>query len=246
MIFSDTNIPTLNGLKQDLYYLGKFSAATFSAGDVNRIINKYYKIVQDDLRGVNEDFFLLSTTATLQLQSVAQGKYTLPTDYEKIKRIFVAATPASITATLYTEYVPVNIIDANAITDPSYAFSNPTAVFFGQYFTLYPFYTDVTKYPVLLGVKMYYIPIQADLINDSDVPLIFSDYHDVITWGSLIDISTRLGNTELRAKAEKMFDKRRAELRKYASGRVLDVETSYVEGQGNAGGWSFPFGRNGI
>ena len=229
-----------------MYFKGKFNASTFTQNDLNRIINENYKIAQEDIRSINEDYFLVSTTAQLDLQSVAQGAFTIPTDLEKFKSIWVAPAPASILSPLYTEYVRATIIDANAITDPSYIFTNPTVVMFGTYFVLYPFYTDVTKFPVLKGVKMYYIPTQVDLVSDGDTPVMPADYHDVIVWGALIEVAFRLGDDDLYKKASKKFIDRRQELKRDISQRVLDISPEYVEGQGNAGGWAFPFGKNGI
>lgn len=240
------NSTTLIDIKADLYFLGKFNVSTYSANDLNRIINKVYKMLQEDIRGINEDFFLISTKADLQLQSVAQGSYSFPTDYEKVKSLWVAATPVNISAPLFTEYQKVSLIDTNAISDTTYQFSNPTAVMFGNYFVLFPFFTDATKYPVTGGVKMYYIPVQVDLVNDTDVPNIFSDYHDVITWGALIEISQRNTDLNLFKQATARFKERRAEMRKDASQRLLDYSPEYVEGQGNQGGWAFPFGQKSI
>jgi hypothetical protein len=240
------NSATLNDIKSDMYFNGKFNSSTFPQNDLNRIINKIYKILQEDIRAVNEDFFLVTTKTDLSLQSVAQGSYTIPTDYEKIKSIWVATLPSNIAAPLVTEYQKAIIIDANSITDASYAFSNPTVVMFGSYFVLYPFFTDVTKYPVTGGVKMYYIPIQSDLVSDTDTPNIFADYHDVISWGSLIETATRLGDEKLFKKATDRFNERRNEMKRDAAQRVLDISPEYIEGQGSAGGWSFPFGKTSI
>lgn len=242
MILNDT--VNLIGLKQDIYFLGKISSNTYNQNDLNRIINKYYKIVQEDIRAVNEDFFLVSTKADLQLYSYNNGAYTFPTDYEKIKSYWAALTPANSSSPLFTEYLRCAVIDANAVTDPSYVFSNPTIVNFGTYFVLYPQLTNATIYPVTGGMKLYYIPVQVDLINDTDTPNVYSDYHDIIVWGSLIDVAIRKGDDKLLKKAQDKFDSRREEMKKDLAGRVLDPEESYVEGQGNSGGWSFPHGNS--
>lgn len=244
MVLNDT--VNLIGLKQDLYFQGKFSASTFSQLDLNRIINKYYKIAQEDIRAVNEDFFLVVAKADLALFSTNNGTYSFPLDYEKIKSYWAAMTPANISAPLTTEYVRCAVIDANAITDPSYIFTNPTIINFGSYFTLVPSLTDATKYPVIGGMKIYYIPVQVDLVNDVDIPNIFTDYHDVIIWGSLIDIAIRKGDDKLLTTATKKFKDRRAEMKQDAAGRVLDIENSYVEGQGTGADWAFPFGKKSL
>lgn len=241
MILND--ISTLNGLFQDLYFKGGFTSATLPRNDLLRIINIYYKIVQEDIRAVNEDFFMVSATTQLQLYSISSGTYSFPLDYEKVKSYWAALNPVNINAPLYTEYSRCMVIDANAITDPSYQFANPTIINFGSYFQLVPQLTDTTLYPVIKGMKMYYIQKQADLVNDTDTPNVFSDYHDVITWGALIDISQRLGKTDLKTQAEKMFNQRRAEMKADISARVLDIENSVVEGQTNEGAWQFPFGN---
>lgn len=244
MVLNDT--VNLIGIKQDLYFQGKFSASTFPQNDLNRIINKYYKIAQEDLRAVNEDFFLVVATSDLALLSSNNGSYSNPDDCEKVKSYWVAMTPANINAPLSSEYQRCSVIDANAITDPSYLFTKPTIVNFGTYFKLFPELTDATKYPVKGGVKIYYIPVQADLVNDVDKPNIFSDYHDVIIAGSLIDIAIRKSDEKLLTSATKTFKDRRAQMKTDAAGRVLDAEVAYVEGQGNAGGWAFPFGKKSL
>lgn len=235
---------TLNDLKSDIYFKAKITANTFNANDINRIINIYYKIVQEDIRATNEDFFLVSAKADLQLFSNNQGVYTYPTDMEKIKSFWVAMQPLNSATPLYTEYIRCQVIDANAITDPSYAFSNPTIINFGTYFSLMPQLIDTKIYPVTGGMKIYYIPVQADLVNSTDTPLIPADYHDVITWGALIDISARMGKPELRTQAVKMFKERREAMKRDIAGRILNNESSYVEGQGSNGGWAFPFGNS--
>ena len=244
MIINDT--VNLKGLLQDLYFKGKFTSATFPKNDLLRIINTYYKIAQEDLRAVNEDFFLITAKADLQAYSVSQGTYTFPLDYEKIKSYWVATQPVSASAPLYSEYVRCQVIDANSITNPSYAFSNPTIINYGTYFVLVPQLINNASitYPVIGGMKVYYIPVQADLVNDTDAPLIFPDYHDVITWGALIDIAQRLGKPDLKAQAEKMWKMRRKEMKADASNRILSVESEYVEGQTAQGGWSFKFGNS--
>jgi hypothetical protein len=237
---------SLVDIKSDLYFNGKFNSSTYVQNDLNRIINKVYKMVQEDIRAVNEDFFLVNTTALLDLDVNTNGQYTYPSDYEKIKSIWVALTPANKAAPLFSEYSKVDIINANAQTNPSYTFSTPTAVTFGTFFKILPALTDATLYPVTKGIKTYYIPTQADLVNDTDVPLIFSDYHDVITWGSLIEIANRNGDNDLYKKATDKFKERRAELKRDASQRVLDISPEYVEGNLNQGGWSFPWGSKGL
>ena len=92
-------------------------------------------------------------------------------------------------------------------------------------------------------MKIYYIQRQADLVNPTDIPNIFWGYHDAIVWGSLIDIAQRLGKGNLEDKALERFTTRRAEMKADASGRILDISNSVVEGQTNQGGWQFPFGN---
>jgi hypothetical protein len=242
----------LIGILQDLYFNGHFNASTYSRLDLNRIVNKYYHMLQEDLRGVNEDFFLISSTATLPLYSTNNGTFTLPLgsdgqiDCEKIKSIWVAINPASPAAPQPSEFVRVTIIDANAITDPSYVFTNPTAVMFGAYFVTYPQFTDTTIFPVTGGMKLYYIQRQVDLVNDTDVPNILPDYHDAITAGALIDIARRQRDYDLLAEAKQTFKDRRAEMKADAAQRVLDIEPAYVEGQSSQGGWYFSHGQTGL
>lgn len=245
MVKNDT--VTLNGLQQDIYYLSKTTSATFTTGDMNRIINKYYRQLQSDIRNLNEDFYLLVAITNL---IISDGSYSLPDGlsgtapaYEKIKSILVSLAPANKNIPLKTEFERVQIIQPNSVTDPSYEFTQPTAIMFGDYFVLHPLVTDVTKYPVVGGVKIYYVPVLSDLVNDTDIPKIFPDYHDVIVWGSLIDIAIRLGKTELFTKATSMYKKRREEMKESASNRVLDGQSGVIEGQDTVGGWAFPFGN---
>ena len=53
----------LIGLKQDIYFKAKITANTLPQNDLNRIINTYYKIVQEDMRAINEDFFMVVAKA---------------------------------------------------------------------------------------------------------------------------------------------------------------------------------------
>jgi hypothetical protein len=139
----------------------------------------------------------------------------------------------------------VNIVGASQVTKPAYEFTQPTAIMFGNYFVLHPLITDTTKYPVTKGLKMYYIPQLDKLVNDTDMPQIFPDYHDIITWGALTEIAPRLGNKAIEQKAIKEFERRMEEMRSYASARVLDLQgNGIVEGQETAGGWMYPWGQN--
>lgn len=245
MILNDTL--TLDGIKQDLYFEGKFNASTFQSDDILRIINKYYYQMQSIIRGVNEDFYLLVAITNMV---IGDGSYTLPNGntappYEKIKSLWAAFNPLVITAPTVQEFDRVTMIGANQITNPAYEFTIPTAIMFGDYFVLHPLVTDVTKYPVTGGVKMYYIPQLDRLVLDTDKPKIFPDYHDYITWGALTEIAPRLGNESLYNKAMKKFVQRGNDLATYASTRVLDLQGGdVIEGQESQGGWVYPFGQN--
>lgn len=243
MQLNDTT--NLIGIKQDLYFTGGFNSNTYTANDLNRIINKYYKILQEDIRSINEDFFLVSSKADIPvfIPNVAQS-FNFPTDYEKVKSFWAATTPVNLASPLSTEYARCTVIEPNAITSPSYIFTIPTVSIFGGYFILYPILSNASI--IVGGMKIYYIPIQADLALDTDVPNIFPDYHDAITAGSLIDIGRRMGKSELVAEAQKTFTRRRLELRADISNRILNFEEEYVEGQSSQGGWAFPYGKQGI
>lgn len=248
MQYSDTATSTLYGLKQDIYFLAKCNSSSISDGDLNRIINKYYGQLQEVVRSVNENFYMAVATTDLV---IGDGSYTFPDGtgtapaYEKIKSIWAAFLPASISAPLVTEYQRCVVADADAISDPSYDFSTPTALIFGDYFVLQPLVTDVTKYPVTDGVKIYYIATQDKLTNDTDVPKIFPSFHDAITQGALIDVHERLGNGDKAEKARRDFAKRLAEIKAYASSRIPE-EVGILEGQDEIGGWDFPFGKNSL
>lgn len=242
MVLNDT--VTLNGILQDIYFNGKITATTFAANDLLRIVNKYYKMLQGDLRAINEDFFVEISTTDIVANTggTYPNEYPWPQDYEKIKQLQVAMAPANLSAPLATEFARVQIIDANSVTDPSYVFAEPTAQAFADSFLLWPL---LPAYPVRGGMKCFYIPVQPDLSADTDKPNIFSDYHDAITWGSLIDIGHRMGRENLQKKAEAMFDKRRKEMKSYAASKILDGQDAIIEGQ-SQGNWGFPYGQNGM
>lgn len=245
--YNDTSSSTLAGLKQDIYFLGKCNSGSISDGDLNRIINKYYGQLQEVIRSVNENFYMQEATADLV---IGDGTYTFPDGtgtapaYEKIKSIWVAFNPADSSNPQPNEYVRVDVVDPDSISDPSYEFSQaePKALIFGTYFVLLPFITDTSKYPVTNGVKMYYIARQDKLVNDSDTPKIFPSFHDAITQGALIDVAQRLGNDKLKADSVALFKKRLEEVRAYASARI-PAEIGLVEGQDSLGGWEYPFGN---
>ncbi len=245
MQLNDTST-TLNGIKQDIQFLGKITVNTFAAGDLNRIINKYYKQAQSVIRAVNEDFFMEIATSNLVANTggTYPNEYPLPDDYEKIKQIQVAFTPANTSSPLSSEYQILHLIGQESISDPSVAITIPTGIILDNSFFIYPDPSlATTPLPVTNGVKIYYIQKQADLVNDTDVPNIFSDYHDVISWGSLIDIAARLGNQVLLGEASAMFTKRIGEMRSYASQRVLELSSPYADSQ-SLGGWIYPHGQN--
>lgn len=237
MIYNDT--VNLNGIKQDLYFDGKFNAGTFQQNDLNRIINKYYLQAQTAIRGVNEDFYAVATKTNLTAGTNVQ--YSWPTDYEKIKYIEIAVLPANLASPTRGEYVRAIIVTSDQITNPSFVFSQPTIVVYGDYFEV----INTVANTVTNGIRMIYIPKQAQMVSDSDSPNIFEDYHDVIMWGSLIDIAPRLNNAELESKAEKMFIKRMKDLTDNASARIQNMAGEYVEGQTNSDNLDFPWGNTG-
>lgn len=248
MQYNDTAVATLNGIKQEIYFLSKTNSSSISDGDLNRIINKYYGQIQEVIRAVNENFYMVEATTNLV---IGDGTYTFPDGtgtapaYEKVKSIWASYLPATITAPLATEYTRVDAIDPDSISNPYYAFTSdaPKALLFGSYFILLPLVTDVTKYPVINGVKTYYIARQDKLTNDTDVPNIFPSYHDAITHGSLIDIAQRIGNEKLKADSVTLFKKRIEDIKAYASNH-MPLELGVVEGQDGLGGWSYPWGQN--
>lgn len=245
MILNDTST-TLNGILQDIYFLGKCNVNTFTRGDYLRIVNKYYGQCQEVIKGVNENFY--QATATTDLV-IGDGSYTYPDGtgtapaYTKMKSIWVAFLPANSAAPLATEYMRANVADPDSISDPSYTFTQSTALMYGTYFVLLPLVTDVTKYPVTDGVKVYYIAEVPPLVNDTDAPLIFKSFQDAIVQGSLIDIADRLGNEQLKIESEKTFKKRLQDLAAFASNR-LPPEISIIEGQENQGGFTYPWGQS--
>ena len=156
--YSDTNSSTLAGITQDIYFLAKCNAQSISAGDLNRIINKYYAQVQNAIKAINENFYLVVATTNLVISTNAA--YTFPDGtgtappYEKIKSIWAAFLPASSSNPLASEFQRLNCVDCDSIQDPSYTFTNPTAVLFDTYFCVFPLVTDVTIYPVTNGLKI--------------------------------------------------------------------------------------------
>lgn len=244
MIYGDPT--TLQGIREDIYYLGHVNASSLAPNDLRRIINKYYGQLQEAIRQVNENFYMAVATADLY---IGNGSYTYPDgtgtapSYEKLKSIWAAYQPKNINAPLPSEYARVNIIDPDSITDPAYQFATPTAQMFGTYFILNPLVTDVTKYPVVDGVKLYYIADQQQLVNDTDVPVIFPTFTDAITHGSLIDVAQRTGDKELKKDSIKEFAKRLKDIQSYASGR-MPPELGIVEGQDEGGGWAYPWGND--
>ena len=242
MQYSDST--NLQGIKQDIYFLGHCSSASISDNDLLRIINKCYAQLQEVVRQVNENFYMVEATADLtgseQSLTFPDGNGTAPA-YEKLKEILVAVTPVNPAIPLDTEYEKVNCIDPTQISDPSYEFTQPTAMMFGNYFTLLT--NGTPTFPITDGVKIYYIAEISKLSADTDVPNIFPSFHDAITQGALIDVAERLKNDQLKADSVALFKKRLEEIRSYASDRIPQ-EQGLVEGQDNSGGWSYPFGNN--
>jgi len=248
MQLNDTT--NLIGIKQDLYFTGKFNSSTFDQLDVDRIINKYYGQIQEIIRGINENFYMIVAVTDLV---IGDGSYTFPDGvgagaapaYEKVKSIWAAFLPQNFLAPLATEYKRVDFIDPNQISQPAYTFTSPKAQPFGTYFTLLPIpVTADGPYPVKGGLKIYYIQQLDFLVNDTDMPKIFRSFHDAITWGALIDIAPRLRNDKLLKQAQDMFKKRCDDIANYASNRILDVSDSIIEGQDAQGGWEYPWGQN--
>ena len=245
--YNDTNTATLAGLKQKIYFDGKCNALSIDDGDMNRIINTYYARVQERIRKVNENFYMDIATADLV---AGDGTYTFPDGtgtapaMEKLKSIWTAFTPANIAAPLVSEYVRVQAIDPDSITDPEYVFdqSQPNAQIFGTYFVLSPLVAAGTP-TVTDGVKVFYIATQDKLVNDTDVPKIFPSFHDAIALGALIDVCHRMGNDDDSKDYEKKFNARLLEVEAYASNHTPE-EMGIVEGQDTQGGWAYPWGTH--
>ena len=246
------NSLTLNDILSDIYFNAKITAATFGNLDTNgnpqdllRIINKVYKQLQDEIKGINEDFFseIYTTDLVLTTGGTYPNEYPYPTNFEKIKQIQVAFNPADKTTPLYTEYIDARIVSQSAFSDMSQTtnFDSPVVVDLGTSFLLYPI-QDSTAYPVTKGIKIYTIDLQSDLTQNTDTPNIFSNFHDVITWGTLIEVANRLGNQNLLETSASMFKKRVEEMKTFASGHILDYQPSYLEGQ-NPGYVVYPYGN---
>ena len=233
--YNDTS--TLNGIKQDLYFNGKFNAGTFNQNDLNRIINKYYLQAQMIIRGVNENFYAIGTLTNLLAGSNMQ--YSYPIDYEKIRFIEAAIQPANLTSPQRNEYVRCVLVTPEQIEDPSYQFSGPTCIMYGDYFE----FVNTVANQVTNGLRMVYIVKQAQMVADSDTPDIFEDYYDVITWGALCDICPRT-RPEFLATAKENFKQRKDDLAGYASARINGMAGGNIEGQIDAGEWQYPFGQN--
>lgn len=247
MIYSDTAPATLYGIKQDIYFLAHCNNASIPDGDLNRIINKYYLQLQEAVRSVNEDFYLVQAVANLVsgdgTYSFPDGTGTAPA-YEKMKSIWAAFLPADRNNPQPSEYQRVTIVDPESITDPAYVFSTPTALMYGTYLVLLPLASQIPQatFPIINGLKMNYVSSNSLLVNPTDTPLIFSSFHDAITQGALIDVAERLGDKSLKADSIKLFAKRLEDIRSYASAHLPDL-AGIVEGQDEAGGWDFPFGQ---
>jgi hypothetical protein len=250
MQYSDTDSSTLYGLKQDIYYLGKVNSAFISDGDLNRIINKYYGQIQERIRKINENFYLVQAIA--DLVATTNGTYSYPDGtgtapaYEKMKSVWAAFQPADPSVPLTSEFQRAIIADPDSINNPAYTFSTPTVLLFGTYFILLP-YTDQlpgATFPVIGGVKAYYIAQNQKLVNDTDVPLIFPSYHDAITHGSLIDVAQRKGDLQLKEDSIALFKKRCEDIEAFASNHLPDDQVAILEGQDFGGGWAYPWGQN--
>ena len=244
--FNDTS--TLQGIIQAIYFQGKCNSSTFQANDLLRIVNEYYAQLQEVVKSVNENFYMCEATADLV---IGDGTYTFPDGtgtapaYDKVKSIWAAFLPANPAAPLTTEYQRVIAADPDAITNPAYTFSTPTALMFGTYFTLLPIpiQTPTNTYPVTDGVKIYYIAQQDKLVNASDIPKIFPSFHDAIVEGALIPVHKRLGDDNASEKCKVAFAKRLEDIKAYASDRLPD-EVGILEGQDSQGGWAYNWGQN--
>ena len=237
MTIQYNDISTLQGIKQDLYFKGKFNSGTFNQNDLNRIINNYYLQAQSVIRGINENFYAVGTDTNLLAGSNMQ--YSYPTDYEKIRFIEVAIQPANLASPQRNEFVRCVLVTPEQVEDPTYQFQNPTCIMYGDYFE----FVNTVANQVTLGMRMVYIAKQLPMSADSDTPNIFEDYYDVIVWGSLIDICPRT-RPEFLKTAQEMFTKRKDDLAGYASARINGMAGGVVEGQIAAGEWQYPFGQN--
>lgn len=234
-------------IREDIYFNAKINSSTFTGAEILKYINDGYREAQMLIRGINENYFLVYDTTTLQLSSVNDSSYTYPDDCEKVVQLQVALQPADSSSPLSSEFQVCNFISQSQIQNPNVTFSRPHAVAFGDYFVLYPTLvnTSATTYPVTNGMKIYYIQRLAELTSDTDVPNFNKDYHQYITWYVVDILCNRLNKTTLRDNARLKKKEWAENLTRYISGREMDMQGLILEGQSGNFGWDYPFGNYG-
>ena len=237
MIFNDPI--NLNGILQDIYFKSGIKSNSFNANDIKRIVNIYYRILQGEIRNLNENFFDVGANTSI-VNGVWQ-KYAFPSDMERLKTIFVALSPKNVNSITRQDYQAGMVASNEQIDNFDYTkITDPVIALYGNYFELLN-NVNIIGLPINnVGIRIVYTPVQSDLSADTDTPNIPTDYHDIISWGSIIDIADNTRDINLLKKAQGMYKERLTQMRNDISNRVTNMAGFEVEGQNGGSGALIP------
>jgi len=171
---------TLTTLKTDVrHYLDESAQADWLDTDITRIINKHYHRVVTAVIEVFEDYYLTEATA----DTVAdQQEYTLPTDFNKIRRVElnydISSSGSSFSRCLPIEIDEIRYNLGNTNTGVSVV-RNPSYYIQGDLIGFIPIPSNAGNE----AIKIWYIKKQSDLSDGTDtINIPYPDrYYGIIT-----------------------------------------------------------------
>lgn len=184
------------------FYIDDTSQQDFTNADINYAINRAQQEVSAELRQVFEDFFV-TNVPYLITTAANQELYPLPSDFIRLKRLERADTGEMVPMidlnekSIYGNAVPPLVNTAG------YG-SGISAYLLGEYLGLTPTPTDNTH-----PFNLYYVQRLADLVNDTDVTLIPSEYIDLLSILAAVDcmIKDESDTTQLRTLYAEKLDR---------------------------------------
>lgn len=217
------NASTTDGLRNYTRFLTRTDADTFPNDDLDAAINQYYRVLVNEAIQSICGWDFRGDTATADIVA-GQQEYTLPDDILQIKRVEVTYDGTGGNTHKAFEFDINETGEGTSSTKISSNFSSsePYVEMFDNSIFLYP----VPTQNVTAGIKIWYNKKAADLINETDVPVIQEAYHKAICYGAArdyLEANIERDGFALKAqKAEINYERLVSKMKEYYTGREPD------------------------
>lgn len=210
-----------------LSWLDDLNAGYFTPSQINRFINNAQYEVQKELLLAGENWYLKPVQTTLV---VNQQDYVLPLDFVHLNRLSIITSGAGTSSQNEVPLAPITLNQLDLV--PNNTGQPQYYVIKRNRLMLFPF--PDTAYPMLL----YYSPIVAEMVLDTDIPNIPTQFHEYIavlaTYDGLIK-----DNRPVESITIKMNNYRQM-LKSEAAARNQDAPRNVVI-TGEGAGYSFGY-----